>query len=248
MGKKSKTKNKRGGGAAPPSSDEKRPRDAAEPRDRAAAAADDDEETPRSVDEEEDSEAEEDTPPPRKRRRTTTAAARRPRGPPSGGHNTRADGTLRTRTVSKFYGVSYYRRRKNWRAQYTDHQGKQQCIGSFPTQEDAGYAYNAAIRQHGLASRRKMNKVDSAGRLIGKDPATTSRYYGVSCDRRFKKFKARYTDARGKLQTIGYYESQEDAARAFNRAILEHGLQSIRRMNEEDSFGRLVEKAGPRND
>ena len=66
---------------------------AAEPT-RRAAAADDDEETPRSVDEEEDSEAEEDTPPPRKRRRTTTAAARRPRGPPSGGHNTRADGTV----------------------------------------------------------------------------------------------------------------------------------------------------------
>ena len=53
-------------------------------------------------------------------------------------------------------------------ARYTNASGKQKTIGYYVTQEEAGFAYNNAITSNGLESLRKLNKVDSAGRLIPK--------------------------------------------------------------------------------
>ena len=59
----------------------------------------------------------------------------------------------------------------------------------YLTQEEAAHAYNDAVSSAGLASRRKFNKVDSAGRLIEKPkkkklapvpPSRRSRYYGAA--------------------------------------------------------------------
>jgi len=42
---------------------------------------------------------------------------------------------------------------------------------------------------------------------------------------------------------LRYFDNQEDAARAYNSALKEHGLVSIRKVNKTDAAGRLVEKA-----
>ena len=52
-------------------------------------------------------------------------------------------------------------RKRRWKAQYTDADGKMRHIGYFDTQEDAARAYNAAIRAlpPDVQARRKTNSV-----------------------------------------------------------------------------------------
>ena len=110
---------------------------------------------------------------------------------------------------------------------------------------------NKAIRDAGLEGKRHMNAVDASGALVHKfghhlardrsavvapDPAlapteTTSKYWCVSWNKRKRRWMAQYTDASGKRRTIGYFDTQEDAARAYNAAIRRAGLERRRRTN-----------------
>ena len=175
------------------------------------------------------------------------------------------DGGART-TSSRFWGVIWNRRSKKWRAQYTDADGKQRTIGYFDDEEEAAHAVNKAIRDAGLEGKRHMNAVDASGALVHKfghhlardrsavvapDPAlapteTTSKYWCVSWNKRKRRWMAQYTDASGKRRTIGYFDTQEDAARAYNAAIRRAGLEGRRRTNPVVD-GRLVPKSGPRS-
>ena len=107
-----------------------------------------------------------------------------------------------------------------------------------------------------------MNAVDATGALLPRewgdrsavvapDPsraptATTSKYWGVSWDKHNRKWQAQYKDANGKKRTIGYFDTQEEAARAYNAAIRRAGLQGKRRTNPVVD-GQLVPKSGPRS-
>ena len=53
--------------------------------------------------------------------------------------------------------------------------------------------------------------------------------------------KAYYKDANGKQRTIGIYDTQEDAARAYNAAIRRAGLEGRRKTNPVVD-GQLVPK------
>ena len=64
-----------------------------------------------------------------------------------------------TTTTSKFWGVTWDKKKRRWKAQYTDANGKQGNIGYFDNQEAAAHAVNAAIRRAGLEGRRKTNPV-----------------------------------------------------------------------------------------
>ena len=64
-----------------------------------------------------------------------------------------------TATTSKFWGVSWDKSERRWKAGYTDANGKTRHIGYFDTQEQAAHAVNAAIRRAGLGGRRKTNPV-----------------------------------------------------------------------------------------
>ena len=52
---------------------------------------------------------------------------------------------------------------------------------------------------------------------------------------------AQYTDVNGKSRTIGYYDTQEDAAHAVNAAIRRAGLEGRRKTNPVVD-GQLVPK------
>jgi len=142
----------------------------------------------------EDDDYEEDAPP---RKRARTAAAR-----------SRA-------LSSKYYGVSYHRPSKTWQARYRDTGCKSsKSAGYYATEEEAAHAYNAKLRALGLESKRRVNAVDEAGRLVAKpkdwkqqgtelsESDKKSRYIGVCYGR--GKFRAIYTDRGGKSRNIGY--------------------------------------------
>mmetsp|Transcript_4211 Transcript_4211/g.13133 ORF Transcript_4211/g.13133 Transcript_4211/m.13133 type:complete len:251 (-) Transcript_4211:207-959(-) len=112
------------------------------------------------------------------------AAGARPRKRP----RTTAAPRTRERT-SKYYGVSWHRSTKKFRACYTDRDSQNQYIGFFDNEADAAHAYNAALRAHGLESIRKVNAVDEQGRLVAK-PKASSSFYGVSWNRRKKQWSA----------------------------------------------------------
>ena len=46
-----------------------------------------------------------------------------------------------------------------------------------------------------------------------------------------RRWQAQYTDADGKRRSIGYYDTQEDAAHAVNAAIRRAGLEGRRKTN-----------------
>ena len=72
--------------------------------------------------------------------------------------------------------------------------------------------------------------------------ATTSKFWGVTWDKGKRRWKAKYKDASGKTRNIGRFDTQEEAARAVNKAIRDAGLQDKRRMNPVDAMGALVPK------
>ena len=61
--------------------------------------------------------------------------------------------------------VPWDKKKRRWKAQYTDANGKTRQIGLFDTQEDAAHAVNAAIHRAGLEGRRHTNPVVD-GRLV----------------------------------------------------------------------------------
>ena len=69
-------------------------------------------------------------------------------------------------TTSKFWGVSWDKSNRRWKAHYKDANGKTRTIGYFDDQEAAALAVNAAIRWAGLEGHRKTNPVDADGRVV----------------------------------------------------------------------------------
>ena len=157
-----------------------------------------------------------------------------------------------TATRSKFWGVSWDKRERRWKAQYTDASGKVRHIGYYDTQESAAHAVNAAIRRAGLEGKRRMNAVDASGALVPRAPsaynardrsavvapdpardptATASKFWGVSWSKSNRRWQANYRDAGGKLHHIGLFDPQEAAAHAVNAAIRRAGLEGKRRTN-----------------
>jgi len=145
------------------------------------------------------------------------AAGARPRKRP------RTTAAPRTReSTSKYYGVSWHRSTKKFRACYTDRDSQNQYIGFFDNEADAAHAYNAALRAHGLESIRKVNAVDEQGRLVAKPkPKKTSSFNGVYWDSHREKWKTQ-TGGRGKRKYLGYFDDETAAAHAVDAHLYEH--------------------------
>jgi len=214
------------------------------------AAAADDEDDEDDEDEEDDGALQSLSPP-------DNASPRAPERRRSGGPAAVAeegDSGART-TSSRFWGVNWHRRDKKWRAKYTDANGKLRHIGYFDDEEEAARAVNKAIRDAGLVRKRRMNAVDATGTLVPKPQktaavppdqaraptATTSKFWGVTWDKRTRRWQAYYTDANSKSRKIGYYDTQEAAAHAVNAAIRRAGLEGRRKTNPVVD-GQLVPK------
>ena len=152
---------------------------------------------------------------------------------------------------SRFWGVTWNREKKKWKAYYQAADGTTRHIGSFDDEEEAARAVNKAIRDAGLEGQRKMNAVDASGALVPKSghwrehdrsavvapdssrapSETTSKFWGVSWSKQMRRWQARYYDASGKMRHIGYFDTQEAAAHAVNAAIRRAGLEGRRKTN-----------------
>ena len=154
-------------------------------------------------------------------------------------------------TSSRFWGVSWHRESKKWKAAYRDADGKTRYIGHFDDEEEAARARDQAIRDAGLQGKRHMN-VDATGALVPKAPGahnrrddsavvapdpehvlteTTSKFWGLSWHKGERRWQAYYKDATGKTRNIGYFDTQEQAAHAVNAAVRRAGLEGKRRTN-----------------
>ena len=100
---------------------------------------------------------------------------------------------------------------------------------------------NSRTKAPGAHNRRDRSAV------VAPDPArdptqTTSKFWGVSWYKSGQRWRAVYNDADGKSRTIGYFDDQESAARAYNAAIRRAGLEGRRKTNPVVD-GQLVPRA-----
>ena len=76
----------------------------------------------------------------------------------------------------------------------------------------------------------------------GRTRTTSSRFWGVSWHQQNNKWQAQYQDADGKTRSLGTFDDEEEAARAYNKAIRDAGLEGRRKTNAVDATGALVPK------
>mmetsp|Transcript_35973 Transcript_35973/g.80906 ORF Transcript_35973/g.80906 Transcript_35973/m.80906 type:complete len:476 (-) Transcript_35973:210-1637(-) len=108
------------------------------------------------------------------------------------------------RGSSQYKGLSYCKDQKKWRAEVRHH-GAQIFLGMFEDEEEGGRRYAEAkkvIREGGVP-------------VAAPRPNFSSRFKGVSWHVKSRKWKAAIT-VNGKHQSLGYFASEEDAARKFD--------------------------------
>lgn len=131
-------------------------------------------------------------------------------------------------SASKHKGVSWYSKHKLWRASIRINK-KTQHLGLFNTEEEAAAAYNAvATGLHGEYAR--FNNVpamdDWQTRRVFK-PQGTSKFRGVSLHKLPNRWKASIRHA-DKIIYIGLYDSEIEAAKAYNRVAIElRGIKAV---------------------
>jgi hypothetical protein len=108
--------------------------------------------------------------------------------------------------TSQFKGVTWVKRRKKWSASYWDKALKKKVhLGqSYATEEDAARAY----RDHDGHATVALKQEHS------------SRFKGVSWDKKRKRWYTRYWDKAHKKEVhLGYFATEEDAARAYQDRV-----------------------------
>ncbi len=119
---------------------------------------------------------------------------------------------------SRFKGVHWSKKSKRWEVAIRK-DGRQEYIGSFDDEVAAASAYNHYAREMWgpFAVLNDIEEVDFR-RLKHVRNSKHSQYLGVT--RHSKgKWTARLT-IEGKRKTLGYFDTEEDAARAFNDAYI----------------------------
>ncbi|KAG1671889.1 hypothetical protein FOA52_003456 [Chlamydomonas sp. UWO 241] len=139
-----------------------------------------------------------------------------------------ADGAPGSKT-SRYRGVSWHKGTAAWEVYLQDPQAKcKQHVGTYTSEEDAARAYDwAAVKLHGPG----YTKRNFPGELISKPPVSlgdemrerkTSRFHGMYWNREVSAWQAQVRHPETKsMHHIGYYNSEEDAARACDHAVVE---------------------------
>ena len=138
---------------------------------------------------------------------------------------------LRNSNVSGYKGVTWFERYQRW---HTQVDGKH--VGYYDTPEEAAYAYDVeATRRYGLfaktnlmlgilseeTAKRIREQEKNAPRPAGVRHNNTSGYTGVGWRKSAKRWIA-YITVDQKFIFLGYYDTPEEAALAYNRAATKY--------------------------
>jgi hypothetical protein len=129
------------------------------------------------------------------------------------------------RKSSRYIGVIWHKTNSSFRVQLSG--PSKRTIGYFASEEDAARAYDhAAVQARGPGAKRNFPDED-----ISEPPVTvgeeqkqrsSSRYIGVSWNKVRSAWTAQLKDPQTKRQQhIGYFASEEDAARAYDHAAVQ---------------------------
>jgi hypothetical protein len=120
---------------------------------------------------------------------------------------------------SKFFGVGWHNGKKKWQARF-QHNGKQVYLGgNFDTEIAAAKAVDVRLRENGRAAEANF---DESGSFVPRVSTKSSKYRGVSWDKSRNQWEARIKVA-GKLEHLGYFDDEAEAARAFDTRAAELG-------------------------
>eukprot|EP00985_Skeletonema_marinoi_P016761 scaffold9054_cov137-Skeletonema_marinoi.AAC.4 len=154
--------------------------------------------------------------------------------------------------TSKYTGVSFDKRMNKWHARI-DIDGKHRRIGYYDNEEEAAVDYARAVFKYkNQAALGKAREQDSFIIDLSDVPPQSpipkssgcvkegaSKYTGVSFDKAMNKWKA-LISIDGKQRHIGRYESEEEAAVDYARAVFKYkgqgALDKAREAKEENSF------------
>jgi hypothetical protein len=116
------------------------------------------------------------------------------------------------RSSSKYIGVDWCKSAKKWRARILIN-NESKCLGLFANEFEAYQSYIEALKE--FKSTGLVDKTISKNK-----PITTSRFIGVSWDNRDKKWISKM-QVNGKRKTLGYYDDELEAAKAYIDAFIE---------------------------
>eukprot|EP00984_Skeletonema_dohrnii_P020662 scaffold10143_cov119-Skeletonema_dohrnii-CCMP3373.AAC.1 len=151
--------------------------------------------------------------------------------------------------ASKYKGVHFDKRTEKWQAQISI-DGKQRHIGSYESEEEAAVDYARAVfkykNQAALGKAREQDPfiIDLTGvppqspipKSAGRIKEGASKYTGVSFNKKMNKWQTEIM-IEGKSLFIGCYESEEDAAADYARAVFKYkGQGALDKAREQSSF------------
>ena len=145
---------------------------------------------------------------------TTTAAGGAAAGSPTSAAKT-----------SRHRGVGWCRQKQKWRAKICV-EGEHRHLGLFDDEDEAAQAYAAACRDLGRDP----------------DPAQSSRHVGVSWLKGEEKWRAQIK-VDGKSQSLGCFDDEDEAARAYQAAARGAGPNPARKRRHEAAAGESAELA-----
>ncbi len=120
---------------------------------------------------------------------------------------------------SKFYGVGWHKGKKKWRAVFR-HNGKFVYLGdNFATEIAAAKAVDVWLRENGRAAEANF---DESGVFVPRVSTKSSKYRGVSWAKKKNQWEAGIKVA-GKMEHLGYFDDEAEAARAFDTRAAELG-------------------------
>ncbi|KAG1654545.1 hypothetical protein FOA52_008401 [Chlamydomonas sp. UWO 241] len=164
----------------------------------------------------------------------------RSQGEPSVSQGGEPEGAKRQRGSSRYIGVCWNEAKSAWRVRVMDPVTKsRRHIGRYASEEDAARAYDcAAVQAHGPDAKRNFpdEAISELPAILGEQrkQRSSSRFVGVCWNKAHSSWLASLWDPQTKRQRhIGYFASEEDAARAYDCAAV-HVLGAGTRRNFPD--------------
>jgi hypothetical protein len=145
------------------------------------------------------------------------------------------------KSTSKYKGVSWNKKIGKWESRFFV-DGKNLGLGTYENEDDAAIAYNQAVLKH-RGNNAFINKISKENNSTFKEKnkvkqyrtRSKSGYKGVSIN---YKGNLKYFGASividGKMEYLGYYKSDEQAAKAYDKKAYElHGDKAILNFPED---------------